>query len=144
MPITDTTSSTSSIGSSYLTRWRSTSSHQSTSCASGHGIGGCVGHRSTSPLSLSHASLGNSATIMWMIGFIVCSALVLVPSPLIEPRYFLIPTILLRLQLPHTSSDTELWLEYAWYSLINTSALALFLLRKFRWEGWEGWMRFMW
>ncbi|CAD6576562.1 MAG: glucosyltransferase [Tremellales sp. Tagirdzhanova-0007] len=85
--------------------------------------------------------LRRSATILWMIGFLAATALVLVPSPLIEPRYFLIPTVFLRLQVGPTPF---VWLEYGWYALINVSTVALFLLRKFRWEGWEGWMRFMW
>ena len=90
---------------------------------------------------------GNTVTVLWILGFIACALLVLVPTPLIEPRYFLIPTILLRLQLRNPDNllgQKALSVEYAWYILINVSTMALFLMKKFRWEGWEGWMRFMW
>lgn len=100
--------------------------------------------------------LRHSTTLLWMLGFVVCTAVTLVPTPLVEPRYFLIPTIILRTQLDtippktkstkyHTQRGAEkLWLEWSWYTLINLATISLFLLRKFRWEGWEGWMRFMW
>ena len=103
--------------------------------------------------------LGRSATLLWTSGFITCTALVLVPTPLIEPRYFLIPTILLRIQLasasPTLPSGTEdpddngtvsleEWREYGFNTIVNVATVGLFLVRKFRWEGWEGWMRFMW
>lgn len=38
-------------------------------------------------------------TILWSVAFLGCTAAVLVPTPLVEPRYFLIPLIILRLQL---------------------------------------------
>ena len=136
-------------GSSSHTRWPSTSSLRFTSFASGPGTGVFVSFTTSSVRTNTHNHLGHSATVLWTVGFIACTALVLIPSPLIEPRYFLIPTILLRLQFPRSSpqianGDQALWSEYAWYTLINISTLALFLLKKFRWEGWEGWMRFMW
>lgn len=40
--------------------------------------------------------------------------------------------------------STSLWVEWAWYTVINVATVGLFLTRKFRWDGWEGWMRFMW
>ena len=48
-------------------------------------------------------------TALWTIGFVACTAAVLIPSPLIEPRYFLIPTIILRVQLArsHTRPITQ-------------------------------------
>ncbi|ORY30249.1 DIE2/ALG10 family-domain-containing protein, partial [Naematelia encephala] len=98
--------------------------------------------------------LRHSATVLWTIGFLGCTALVLIPTPLIEPRYFLIPTLLLRIQLQSNSPPAALkhqrntsvfvLVEWGWYFLINCVTLGLFLGRKFRWEGWDGWMRFMW
>jgi alpha-1,2-glucosyltransferase len=131
---------------------------------------------------------GHSSTLLWTLGFMVCTVITLVPSPLIEPRYFLVPTVILRIQLqrqfqlqsgaidqrakkaspaafaikgeasrptryaPDTVDEVAIrpiatriiWAEWGWYTLINGLTLALFLGRKFRWDGWEGWMRIMW
>jgi len=43
--------------------------------------------------------LRRAVSLTWLLGFIAASILTLVPSPLIEPRYFLIPTIILRIQI---------------------------------------------
>ncbi|TFK57605.1 glucosyltransferase [Heliocybe sulcata] len=62
----------------------------------------------------------------------------LLPTPLLEPRYFLIPYILLRAQVP----DAPRWgvlLEGAWYAAINAATMWVFLYRER-----EGVGRFMW
>lgn len=61
----------------------------------------------------------------------------LLPTPLLEPRYFLIPYILLRAQVP----DVPLWglvLEGVWYTLINAVTMGIFLYYP------RGDIRFMW
>ncbi|EPQ61060.1 glucosyltransferase [Gloeophyllum trabeum ATCC 11539] len=62
----------------------------------------------------------------------------LLPTPLLEPRYFLIPYVLLRAQVP----DVPGWgvlLEGAWYAAINAATMWVFLYRER-----EGVGRFMW
>ncbi len=44
---------------------------------------------------------------LWLLGFAGCTALVLVPSPLIEPRYFVVPYVLMRLQVPPFAAEAE-------------------------------------
>lgn len=97
----------------------------------------------------------------------------LVPTPLVEPRYFIVPYIILRLHLAARPSNpakretpaelrrkTDPWavkgqqeerkrqnwllVEFAWYFVINMVTVYVFLTVKFTWPGWEGHMRFMW
>ncbi|KAH9949435.1 glucosyltransferase [Amylocystis lapponica] len=62
----------------------------------------------------------------------------LIPTPLLEPRYFLIPYILLRAQVP----DVPVWgvlLEGLWYGAINAATMYVFLHKERPGVG-----RFMW
>lgn len=62
----------------------------------------------------------------------------LLPTPLLEPRYFLIPYILLRAQV----KDVPLFglvLEGLWYAGINAATMYVFLYRERAGVG-----RFMW
>jgi alpha-1,2-glucosyltransferase len=43
--------------------------------------------------------LGDKMTVLRSVAWAACTTAVLVPTPLVEPRYFLIPLILLRLHL---------------------------------------------
>ena len=62
----------------------------------------------------------------------------LLPTPLLEPRYFLIPYILLRAQV----IDMSLWgvvAEGVWYAVINAATMWVFLYKERPGVG-----RFMW
>lgn len=62
----------------------------------------------------------------------------LLPTPLLEPRYFLIPYVLLRAQIvdvPHWG----LAVEFIWYAAINAVTMGVFLYGER-----EGVGRFMW
>ena len=62
----------------------------------------------------------------------------LLPTPLVEPRYFVVPYFLLRSQV----DDVPIWglvLEGSWYMLINGVTMAVFLYYRR-----EGVGRFMW
>lgn len=62
----------------------------------------------------------------------------LLPTPLLEPRYFLIPYILMRSQI----NDVPVWaliLEGIWYAAINVVTMGVFLYLPR-----EGVGRFMW
>ncbi|KAJ7275481.1 glucosyltransferase [Mycena haematopus] len=62
----------------------------------------------------------------------------LLPTPLLEPRYFLIPYILLRSQVPKVPT-WSLVLEGGWYAAINAATMWVFLYMPR-----EGVGRFMW
>lgn len=94
--------------------------------------------------------------------FLLCTFATLVPTPLIEPRYFLTPFVIMRILASttppqsNTSSaaeqkgSSEAWkvwvvvLEGLWYAVVNLLVTTLFLNVTFKWEGEEGPMRFMW
>ena len=62
----------------------------------------------------------------------------LLPTPLLEPRYFLVPYLLLRAQI----SDVPNWalaVEGLWYAGINGATMGVFLFAER-----EGGVRFMW
>ncbi|KAI5449085.1 glucosyltransferase [Naganishia albida] len=107
--------------------------------------------------------IGRTQGLYWIIGFVACTTAVLVPTPLVEPRYFLIPYLFLRIHcLPiarQSGSATQsrnakgpadgvrsrwVWVELVWNAFVNVVTIGLFLNVTFDWEGWEGKMRFMW
>lgn len=111
-------------------------------------------------------ALSKSCSLIWLIGFFTSISLTLIPSPLIEPRYFLIPFILMRIHLKSNFKEKESkskvdeevdveggedWKSFlpligegCWYLLINSVTIWVFLNKPFRWQSEEGWQRFMW
>lgn len=84
--------------------------------------------------------------------YVVGLSLTLIPSPLIEPRYFLVPYVLLRLHVRPVVDETKNWstrvlLEGCLYGIVNLFVLVVFLFRPFKSNPgeWGGtWQRFMW
>lgn len=112
-------------------------------------------------------ALSQQHSVFWLLGFCACLSAAIIPSPLIEPRYFMIPFILVRIDLMperkiveptvgNTQQDMTrvdearkpsfiaCLMELVWYALINGVTLYLFLYRPFRWPDLEDWQRFMW
>jgi alpha-1,2-glucosyltransferase len=117
-------------------------------------------------------------TTSFLIILLATTALSLITAPLVEPRYFIIPWVIWRLNVPsvtsrattstakrspkrvHSPSDTvvefiqywgwkghdyRLWLETAWFLLINLVTGYVFLYRGFEWPQEPGMVqRFMW
>ena len=84
------------------------------------------------------AIIGADQTLLQTLALPVCLLPTLLPTPLIEPRYFLIPYVLLRVQL----NDVNQWMlltEFAWYALINGGTMYVFLYKERAGVG-----RFMW
>jgi alpha-1,2-glucosyltransferase len=79
---------------------------------------------------------------LWLLGFGASVALVLVPSPLIEPRYLAVPYILLRAHSPLLRAG-RLELALAVSGCVNAATMWLFLARPWEWP--DGSIaRFMW
>lgn len=84
--------------------------------------------------------------------YLVALAATLVPSPLLEPRYFLTPYILLRVHFRPLTFEYSAWpvrlaLEWSVYALVNLVTIWVFLFRPFKTPPgqWPGeWQRFMW
>ncbi|KAF5312845.1 hypothetical protein D9619_003418 [Psilocybe cf. subviscida] len=82
--------------------------------------------------------IGKDQTLLQSLLVPVFVVPTLLPTPLLEPRYFLIPYVLLRAQV----TDVPTWgvaLEGSWYAIINAITLGVFLYLPR-----EGVGRFMW
>lgn len=102
--------------------------------------------------------------LLTALGFGLGTAATLVPSPLIEFRYFVVPFVLMRLHLgggvgrvggpgvkgggAEGGGKERSWrlaTELGLYLVVHGVVLYLFLARSFEWEGRSGErMRFMW
>jgi alpha-1,2-glucosyltransferase len=108
-----------------------------------------------------------SLLLIWALSTALC----LITTPLVEPRYFIIPWIVWRLHVPDSSSsassssiagkrrggrrggfgewvkgyDYRLWIETFWFLAINAATGYVFLYRGFEWKQEPGNVqRFMW
>ncbi|KAI8330626.1 DIE2/ALG10 family-domain-containing protein [Chlamydoabsidia padenii] len=88
--------------------------------------------------------IGSHVSVLWMIGYVFTLLLTLVPSPLLEFRYFILPFIFFCIHLP-PPSPSNIFITLVTYSLINMCVIYLFLYRPFTWPQNPGeWQRFMW
>lgn len=87
--------------------------------------------------------LGKSQTRIWVLSFVLSVALVLVPAPLVEFRYYTIPFVILVLHSPSIGNGKLLAMG-SLYAAVDLSTLVMFLFRPFRWEHEPGTQRFMW
>ncbi|KAF8202972.1 glucosyltransferase [Pholiota molesta] len=82
--------------------------------------------------------IGEDQTLLQTLLLPVFVVPTLLPAPLLEPRYFLVPYVLLRAQVTD-KGDSGVLLEGAWYALVNAVTLGVFL-----YVPREGVGRFMW
>lgn len=107
--------------------------------------------------------------ISFFMVWLLSTALSLITAPLVEPRYFIVPWLMWRLHLPDSedvlSQDAtaasgasnrvrrllksfakqSVWIEIAWYMLINLITCRLFLYHGFEWQQEPDQVqRFMW
>lgn len=69
---------------------------------------------------------------------------VLIPSPLLEFRYYLMPYLLWRIHIK-SPGKAQQYLELSLYMIVNAVTIWLFLFKPFRWPQEPGvWQRFMW
>ncbi|KAJ2803645.1 glucosyltransferase [Coemansia helicoidea] len=91
-----------------------------------------------------HRCLGRMSAF-WQLALALCTAAVLVPSPLLELRYFTAPYFFARLHMPLAPSWRCVALEILLYSAINAATIWMFLCRPFAWESEPSRLqRFMW
>ena len=81
--------------------------------------------------------------MLWLVAYIAATLIVLVPSPLIEPRYFIIPYLMLRLQMRGQARGRVL-AELVFSVAMNAVTMLIFLYKPYKWPQEEGWQRFMW
>ncbi|KAI8055238.1 alpha-2-glucosyltransferase Alg10 [Syncephalis plumigaleata] len=79
-----------------------------------------------------YLQLARCQTVIWCIGYSVALILTLVPSPLLEFRYFILPFIIYRLHLP-LASKRSYAIECLVYIVISLATITLFLTHPFEW-----------
>ena len=80
---------------------------------------------------------------LWKFFYIICLCANLVPSTLLEFRYFILPYLIYRLNIP-VSSDIRLGLELFIHLAINIVTLYIFMDMPFAWPDQTPLQRFMW
>jgi alpha-1,2-glucosyltransferase len=93
-------------------------------------------------------TISYSQSLLFVLGFITCTALTIVPSPLLEFRYFVLPYLFWRLHISPAVSNNTKWRgisEYLWYEMINLTTLWIFVAKPFEWDSEPGKVqRFIW
>ena len=97
------------------------------------------------PVQLTHIS--------WTT-LILCTIMTISPSPLFEPRYYILPFLFWRLFITvtnepllkdgTTSSTKRLFLELLWFMAINVVTLAVLTRYSFRWDTEPNPQRIIW
>lgn len=93
----------------------------------------------------SHSQLKMSS--FGIIAFMAITTLTIIPSPLFEPRYYIVPFVLFRLfsKLQLTSHDTRNHMyEFVWYLFINGLVFLVFFNYEFTWLSETGVQRIIW
>ncbi|NWH59991.1 AG10A glucosyltransferase, partial [Geococcyx californianus] len=91
----------------------------------------------------SFTDMLKSKSIFWILLYFVCLLAVIVPQKLLEFRYFILPFLIYRLNIPFPSLYRQL-LELAFYIVVNAVTFYLFLNRTFQWPNSDEIQRFMW
>ncbi|TYZ62605.1 hypothetical protein PybrP1_002365 [[Pythium] brassicae (nom. inval.)] len=88
------------------------------------------------------SELRRNRTPLWMLVYGIAVALVLVPTPLVEPRYYLLPFILFHLNTGK-QPPLQLWTTTFAYAVVNAITIFVFLTKPYTWV--DGTVaRFMW
>lgn len=93
-------------------------------------------------------ALSYSQSTLFVMGLTGCIALTIVPSPLLEFRYYVLPYLFWRLHLSPTLVENGKWrgiAEYIWFEAVNFVTLWIFITRPFTWDSEPGkTQRFIW
>ncbi|KAG8512267.1 Dol-P-Glc:Glc(2)Man(9)GlcNAc(2)-PP-Dol alpha-1,2-glucosyltransferase [Galemys pyrenaicus] len=84
-----------------------------------------------------------SKSVFWNLMFFVCLFAVTVPQKLLEFRYFVLPYVIYRLNIP-LPPISRLLCELACYIVVNSLTFYIFLNKTFQWPNSQDTQRFMW
>ncbi|KAK8953589.1 hypothetical protein KSP40_PGU009651 [Platanthera guangdongensis] len=90
------------------------------------------------------STLAKAQRKVWVLLFCLATAAVLIPTPLIEFRYFTIPFYFLILNSRAEDNSIKWMLIGIIYSSINIFVMLMFLFCPFRWDHEPGIQRFIW
>ncbi|POG62087.1 uncharacterized protein OCT59_004086 [Rhizophagus irregularis] len=89
-------------------------------------------------------SIALRQSFLWVLIYIIAVCLSLIPSPLLEFRYFIIPYYIFRLHIGQPDG-LRLFIEFLIYAAVNAQTEHLFLEEPFVWfSEIHKWQRFMW
>jgi len=88
-------------------------------------------------------SLALRQHFLWCVGYVLSVTALLVPTTLLEFRYYIVPYIIFRLNIS-VSSLSQLVAEFCMYAVINALTIYIFLHRPFYWNSEVSLQRFMW
>ncbi|CAO3588262.1 unnamed protein product [Absidia cylindrospora] len=95
-------------------------------------------------IKFNQTIIATHVSVLWMLGYVIALVLTLVPSPLLEFRYFILPFLMFCIHIPPPSLP-NFYITLVAYSLINIIVLYLFIYHPFIWPQNPGeWQRFMW
>lgn len=83
-------------------------------------------------IGLTSVILGNN-TLLFNLGYLITLVLTLVPSPLLEFRYFIIPYLFYMIHVP-SQSIRNTALALAFYLCTHVITMYLFIYRPFTWQ----------
>lgn len=83
---------------------------------------------------------------LWRYFFSICLCISIVPQKLLEFRYFVVPFMIWRLNIPnnHQSNHFQLTVEFVLNCFVNILTIYLFLYKTFKWPSSTETQRFMW
>lgn len=81
--------------------------------------------------------------IFWKLSYFICTAASIVPQRMIEFRYFIMPYLIFRLNMP-LSSRYMLITELLFYVAINAWTVYMYAFKPFPWHNTNELQRFMW
>lgn len=84
-----------------------------------------------------------SKSIFWNLMFFICLFTVTVPQKLLEFRYFILPYVIYRLNIP-LPPTSRLVCELGCYAVVNFLTFYIFLNKTFQWPNSQDIQRFMW
>jgi len=80
---------------------------------------------------------------LWCIGYVTTVTALLVPTSLLEFRYYIVPYVIFRLNIS-VASLRQLIAEVSVYAVVNALTIYTFIHRPFRWNSEVTLQRFMW
>lgn len=80
---------------------------------------------------------------IWKLLFLFCTCAVTIPQRLIELRYFIVPYIIFRVNLPVTRYH-QVFLEMLLYIVVNFATLYIFFSKEVYWENMDEPQRIIW
>jgi alpha-1,2-glucosyltransferase len=81
--------------------------------------------------------------VFWKLSFLICTMATVVPQRMVEFRYFILPYLVFRLNMP-IPSKAYLFVEVLFYFAINAWTVYMYVYKPFPWANSKSLQRFMW